>query len=181
MSFKKLALFTALFSASISSYAQDASVEDTGWFVGGSIGQAKSEINDGLKTTDTSVGVYGGFNFTKWFGLEAAFLATDKDKYDISLGSFSVTPKFTVVVNDSVSLFAKVGLSSVSLTDDELDLDFSGTGETFGIGAQFRLAQGVKLRISYDHISAELEDDDDYYYDIDTDITQTAVGVHYQF
>lgn len=191
MSFKKLVLVTTLFSASFGAYAQDSSVEDTGWFVGGSIGQAKSELDGGWKTTDTSLGIYGGFNFTKWFGLEAAFLSAEKKKYDFdfSLGSLSLTPKFTLAINDAVSLYAKAGLSSVVLTVEYEDEDFgdesedwSGIGTSYGIGAQFHIVNGVKLRISHDVISADLESDDyDYDDDLETDIAQTSVGVHYQF
>jgi outer membrane immunogenic protein len=180
MLLKKLVLATALLSISFSAYSQDSSVEDTGWFMGGSLGQFETEFETGYSEKDSSFGIYGGYNFNKWFGLEASFGSVEHeiDGSDVSIGNLSVAPKFTVVINDVVSLYAKLGLSVVVLTDDEYDEDWNGVGTTYGVGAQFGITKNLKLRIGYDLIDVTLENDD---YEVDTDLTQTALGVHYQF
>lgn len=183
MSFKKLVLTTALLSISFSAYSQDSSVEDTGWFVGGSLGQFKTEFESGYNEKDNGLGIYGGYNFNKWFGLEGSFGSVEHGDADISIGNMSVTPKFTLVINDVVSLYAKVGLSIVVLTEDEdeYDADWSGVGATYGVGAQFGITKGLKLRIGYDLVDVTLENDDFDDFEVDTDLTQTTLGVHYQF
>lgn len=180
MSFKKLVLTTALLSISFSAYSQDSSVEDTGWFVGGSLGQFKAEFETGYNEKDNGLGIYGGYNFNKWFGLEGSFGSVEYGDADFSIGNLSVAPKLTLVINDVVSLYAKVGLSTVALIDDEYDEDWSGVGATYGVGAQFGITKGLKLRIGYDLIDVTLENDD-YDLEADTDLTQTTLGVHYQF
>jgi outer membrane immunogenic protein len=209
MSVRKLFLFTAFFTASCSSYAEDPSVSDTGWFVGGTLGQATSSLGR-VDSTDNSFGLYGGYNFTPWFGLEGSFISADRgtDKYNevrsASIGGFTVTPKLTFVINNTVSLYAKAGLSALAYVVEEYDSyyydgydydydydygynygndsSWAGLGTTFGVGAEFRLVKGLKLRISYDQASATLENDSRYYsFDIDAKISQTSLGLHYQF
>jgi len=181
MLFKKLVLATSLLSISFSAFSQDSSVEDTGWFVGGSLGQFETEFEGGDSVKDNGSGIYGGYNFNKWFGLEGSFGSVEHGDYDISIGSLSVAPKLTLVINDVVSLYAKVGLSVVALIDDEYDEDWSGIGQTYGVGAQFGITKGLKLRIGYDLIDVTLENDDYDDLEVDADLTQTTLGVHYQF
>lgn len=181
MSFKKLVSAAALLSISFSAYSQDSSVEDTGWYLGGSIGQFESEFEAADNVKDSGVGIYGGYNFNQWFGLEGSFGSVEHGDYDISIGNLSVTPKLTLVINDVVSLYAKAGLSVVALIDDEYDEDWGGIGETYGVGAQFSITKGLKFRIGYDLINVTLENDDDSDFEVDTDLTQTTLGIHYQF
>jgi hypothetical protein len=62
-------------------------------------------------------------------------------------------------------------------------LSWGGVGETFGVGGEFRIAKGVRLRVGYDYTSADIENlDYDYYYDnFEVSLSQVSVGVHYQF
>jgi opacity protein-like surface antigen len=210
----KLVISTALAVAPFSSYSQEISqdtpTDNTGWYVGGVVGQVSSEFANGPKEQDSTLGIYGGYNFSSWFGLEGALFGANQSLdtrgyfSPTFLVGFSVTPKFTLVVNDAVAIYLKAGVSILTYSTDysyyqqdyvysdsgarrNVDRDngdsWGGVGETFGVGGEFRIAKGVRLRIGYDYTSADIENlDYDYYYDnFEVSLSQVSVGVHYQF
>lgn len=168
-----------------------AATEYSGFFIGGGV----SNVDLDIKYIDedfsgTGFTLYGGYNFTQWFGLEAAIsAATDlgDSSSDLTAAAFTVTPKFSLVLNDTVTLFAKAGIASVALNDDyyddgwDSDADFSGIGYTLGTGANFAVTEHLNIRLSYEYISAELDADSNYYSDIDTELSVFNLGLHYQF
>ena len=92
--------------------ANTNAADKTGWFVGGQIGYSNIQID---KNTDTayddnteSYGVYGGYNFTPWFGLEGNIEQNSKindltNQQSGELVSLSFSPKFThqVLLSDA--------------------------------------------------------------------------------
>jgi outer membrane immunogenic protein len=213
--FNKLVIGTALLVTSFSSYSQETVQEmasdNIGWYVGGLVGQVSSEFYNGPKENDTQFGVYAGYNFNAWFGLEGTVFSANQDR-DIRLYfnpthlvGFSITPKFTWAINDAFSLYAKVGLSVLTYSTDDVtyqsDYAYSdsgsrtyanhndgdswgGGGETLGVGAEFRIAKGIRLRIAYDYVDADIENlDYDYYFEenLDVKLSQASLGIHYQF
>lgn len=164
-----------------------AATDTTGFYVGGALNRVTAGAFDGSET-GTGVGVYGGYNFNEWFGLEANLFATgdlgDKD-VDISAGALSFTPKFTAQINDIFSAYAKVGIASMAVNVDGYgyDEDFTGFGWTYGVGVNAAVTEHLNIRVSYDVTTGDLDADRSYLglKDIDTDIKQFAVGVHYQF
>jgi outer membrane immunogenic protein len=213
--FNKLVISTALLVTSFSSFSQETAQEmasdNVGWYVGGLVGQVSSEFGGGPKEDDTKFGIYAGYNFTSWFGLEGVLFRAKQGIYansyfnPTSMLSFSVTPKFTLAINDAFALYAKVGLSVITYSTDYIyyqqNADYNdfgprnsanradgdawgGGGETLGVGAEFRIAKGVRLRLAYDYVDAEIENlDYDYYYedDLDVELSQASLGIHYQF
>jgi outer membrane immunogenic protein len=224
--FNKLVIITALLVASFNSYSQEnpqeipqtlpqespklipekSAVDNTGWYVGGLLGQVTSEFDNGPTENDVKAGVYAGYNFTPWFGLEGALFSSNQNLDNNTefssalLVSFSVTPKFTLAINDTFALYVKTGLSIMTYsTDYTYSADYTdsgwrrytnsgdswgGGGATVGVGAEFRLTKGIRLRIAYDYVDAEIENlDYDYYFEEDVDVTlsQASLGIHYQF
>ncbi len=190
----------------MSAHAHDIHTNDTGGYVGGEIATnavttESSSYAYGYQTfsekaSATAFGVYGGYNFTNWFGLESAFTVTNlskgtngTSKLGAAVGSFSFTPKFTVRTSDSLSIYAKVGVAVTALCDDNYNSDcWSGANGTAGFGLQFDLSQHAKLRFGYDVTKGSLtykaKNSYSYsYYQENLDLTQKRVSVsmHYQF
>ena len=186
-------LFSAILLTAISVHAHDMHTNDTGGYVGGEIA-TNSVTADSDKASATAFGVYGGYNFTNWFGLESTFTVTNFSKGTnassttaTAIGSFSLTPKFTVRTSDSLSIYAKVGVAVTALCDDNNNNDcWSGTPGTAGFGLQFDLSPHAKLRFGYDVTKGSLtyKPKHSYSYGYGSfDLTQKRVSVsmHYQF
>ncbi|QDZ89378.1 porin family protein [Shewanella decolorationis] len=183
---KKLSLVAvSLLSALV--VGQASAADTTGFYVGGALNRVTVDAFDDSES-GTGLGVYGGYNFNEWFGLEANLFATgdlgDKD-VDISAGAFSFTPKFTMQINDMFSAYAKVGVASMAVKVEALgfDEDFTGFGWTYGVGVNAAVTEHLNVRLSYDVTTGDLDADHNYLNvkNIDTDIKQLAIGVHYQF
>ncbi|MEL4294412.1 porin family protein [Shewanella xiamenensis] len=184
---KKLSLVAGSLLAVLVAGQAVAAADTTGFYVGGALNRVTVDVLDDGET-GTGFGVYGGYNFNEWFGLEANLFATgdlgDKD-VDISAGALTFTPKFTMQINDMFSAYAKVGVASMAMNIDGFgfDEDFTGYGWTYGVGINAAVTEHLNVRLSYDVTSGDLDADHNYLNvkDIDTDIKQLAIGVHYQF
>lgn len=182
-----------------------SSRDNRGWYIGGELSYAdgESELRNEPKLSENGVGfgVYGGYNFSDWFGLEGNTFQSDNmadNRTNLASAEFftlSFMPKFTVNFNEKVGLYFKAGPTYVLYTeeyDDDYyyswddDADWSEVMLGAGIGMVFDIQNGVKMRLSYDHVSGTL--DETWYDDNDTpsnrvDVTlgRFALGVHYQF
>lgn len=88
-------------------------------------------------------------------------------------------------INDMFSAYAKVGVASMAVKVEALgfDEDFTGFGWTYGVGVNAAVTEHLNVRLSYDVTTGDLDADHNYLNvkNIDTDIKQLAIGVHYQF
>lgn len=184
---KKLSLVAvSLLSALVAGQAS-AAADTTGFYVGGALNRVAVDVVDD-SDTGTGFGVYGGYNFNEWFGLEANLFATadlgDRDT-DVTAGALTFAPKFTLQINDMFSAYAKVGVASMAMNFDGFgfDEDFTGFGWTYGVGINAAVTERLNVRFSYDVTTGDLDADHSYLNmkDIDTDMKQLAIGVHYQF
>ncbi len=184
LSIVAISLLSTLATAQVS-----AATDTTGFYVGGALNRVTVDGDDFTDSqSGTGAGIYGGYNFNEWFGLEANLFATgdlgDKD-IDVSAGALSFTPKFTAQINDIFSAYAKVGIASMAIVLDGngIDEDLTGFGWTYGVGVNAAVTEHLNIRVSYDVTTGKLDADNNYLglKDIDTDIKQFAVGVHYQF
>lgn len=180
--------------------------DDAGWFVGGHLGYVSTDADGVFLIQDTEnheadvagYGAYGGYNFTEWFGLEGAFLMTgdtsgDNDgvaNSDYFATSFS--PRFTIHLSPVFSIYAKAGLALISYDvefdtdapyEDGIDLSWSGVGTSFGVGGQFAVVNGIRIRIGYDVLSGTLTENDFWLSmdDVDAKLEQVSFSMHYQF
>ncbi|MFB2663064.1 porin family protein [Shewanella mangrovisoli] len=184
---KKLSLVAVSLLSTLVASQASAAADTTGFYVGGALNRVTVEAFDDSET-GTGFGVYGGYNFNEWFGLEANLFATpdlgDSD-VDITAGALTFAPKFTLQINDMFSAYAKVGVASMAMNVDGLgfDEDFTGFGWTYGVGINAAVTERLNVRFSYDVTTGDLEADHKHLNvnDIDTDMKQLAIGVHYQF
>ncbi len=184
---KKLTIVTASLLAVFASSNVAAANEHTGFYVGGSLGQLKLK-SEGSSIDGTGFGAYGGYNFNDWFGLEAnMFLSGDLSEgdADFGAGTFALTPKFTYQINDTFAVYGKVGIASmvaVASPANERDEDFTGFGWVYGVGVNASVTEHLNIRLGYDIVKGELDSE---HYDgdknIDADISNFALGMHYQF
>lgn len=187
------------------SFADTAS-DDRGWFVGGELSytNGRAELGNVYKLDEEGIGfgVYGGYNFSNWFALEGSFfqsndLSDDREGLaDAYYSSLSFMPKFTVNMGSVFGLYFKAGPTFVTYTEEydyysgrrryrDDDADWSELLFGAGAGAQFRLANGVRLRLAYDYVSGDLDETWDSWdaptRRVDVTLKRLSFGVHYQF
>ncbi|QSX29912.1 porin family protein [Shewanella cyperi] len=178
------AIKIAALAAVLASTSALAETDKTGFYIGGAVNQVKLSVDNDFSESGVGLGAYGGYNFNEWFGLESNLFASGdlgEDGVDIGAGAWTFTPKFTVQFNDMFSGFAKVGLASMAVVVDTDfgDDDFTGVGLTWGLGLNAAINEHLNIRLSYDRSSGDL--DGDFADNLDADISQIALGVHYQF
>lgn len=160
-----------------------AANDHSGFYVGGSVGQLKLKA-EGNNDSGIGYGVYGGYNFNDWFGLETnMFLSGDLggNGQDKGAGYLALTPKFTYQIDDTFSVYGKIGIASMAVDNQRYE-DLSGFGVVYGVGINASVTENLNIRLGYDIVKGDL----DAYLpfnrkDIHTDISSLALGVHYQF
>lgn len=175
-----------------------------GWYVGGLVGHGSVELKKPTHTNDqdkvTTLGVYGGYDFNDWFGLEASLYGTgeladnEANLTSAHLAVFTFTPKFTYQASKSLAYSARVGVAFLSYEEEynnyivhERDDDqlWRGGGVVIGFDANLALSNNLVGRISYDRVIGTMEVVDEWYVntapDIDVDVERLAIGIHYQF
>lgn len=161
--------------------------DDSGFYLGGAINKTELSSDDVNDSTDaTGFGIYGGYQFNDWFGLESNLFAADigEDSIDAAVGALTFTTTFTARINETFSVFAKVGIASMAVVVESYYDDFtaSGIGFTYGIGLNAALTENLNLRVSFDISKGDLDIDEYGYIDnLDAEIEQLALGLHYQF
>ena len=167
-------LFAALLSCGSTAWAAD-----NGFYVGGSIGQAKAELKEGnlnFDADDTGFKAIAGIRPLDWLAVEANYVnfgeASDDDVEIDADGVSAFAVGFLAA--GPVDLFAKAGLVSwdASVSVDGLGTigRDDGTDLAYGVGAQLRfLSLGVR---------AEYE-----IFDIDgvDDLSMLSIGFTYTF
>lgn len=135
--------------------------------------------------SDTAYRVGGGMQITPNFGVEANYAKLGSAK--ASFGSFSAEFKPTALqlsaviaasVADTVSLFAKLGVSRVSS-------DFSATGNptrsttktapSYGFGAQYDFSRQIGIRAQYERLGKARSSTADF------DIDMISAGLVFKF
>ncbi|MFT5789913.1 MAG: outer membrane immunogenic protein [Shewanella sp.] len=183
---KKLSIVALAVLGLATSNVASAETDRVGAYVGGQIGAFSADV-EGDSESGQSYGAYGGYNFNEWFGLEGTLYVTndvvDNEYASVNAGSFTVTPKFTLVLNDTFSLYGKVGVASVAVIMDGVfrDVDYTGVGLTAGAGVNASLTNNLNIRLGYDYTSADLDSDDFGASDFDIDLSNVTLGMHYQF
>ena len=146
-----------------------AMADDSGWYVGGSLGQSRATIDDariigslaraGLTTTsliddDRKLGykVFGGYQFTKYFALESGYFDMGKFGFNATTsppGTFSGELKLKGINLDTVGIlpitdkFSALGRIGVNFSD--VKSSFSSTGSVGTFPNQSKRAANYKL------------------------------------
>lgn len=198
-----LPLFIFLLS-SLNVHANDSFKDNSGWYVGGVVTYASANIEVesqmSRKENAGSFSLYGGYNFTDWLGVEGALIRTGdiSDNRDnlvkADVIGLSLMPKFTYRVASNFSVYAKAGLAwlsydeeydNVLLFERDTEESWSGLATNIGIGGQFDVIYGIKIRISFDRLQGDIGSNDETYYrtisDADVELKRVSLGAHYQF
>lgn len=161
----------ALALGALSLNAQAA--ERPGWYAGVGVGQS---MVDEWFADDEDIGfqVYGGYQFTPYFGLEAGY--TDFGDVDVTGGvgeldadAFSLVAVGTVPFTDRFSGYAKAGFNRWDADADVPGIgrvSDDGTDPTYGLGLQYRFTDTVALRGEYSRFEMD---------DVDVDLAQLQV------
>lgn len=148
--------------------------ENPGFYVGAGAGQSfvdESQYDD----EDTAFSVFGGYQFNRYFGLEAGYadfgkLEPGDNGRALEANSAYLTAVGTVPFTDKFSGYAKAGFHRWDLDTAIPGLtstrDDSGSDPTYGLGLQYRFNDTVALRTEYSRFEVE---------DIDLDLAQLQV------
>ena len=144
--------------------AQSMSGPDSGWFIGGSVGQTKSGLDcTGLSCDDSDTGyrIFGGYKINKHFAVELGYADLGKTTFTGTIpiigavsGNASATAWDLVAVGilpigEKFSVFGKLGFYkgdgdfSVSGAGSSSD---STTDMTYGIGVQYDFTKNLGIR-----------------------------------
>ncbi len=187
----KTAIRAALLCGAIFILA-DANAAQSGWFIGGSIGQSQLEANvedpdvpqlpSSFDENDTAWKLFGGYSWVlaKTFGLsiEGAYVNFGEPSLDFNDGRIAIEPTafdlFGVASVDigPIGVFGKVGYAWWDVDVDFLGESFSDDGNdvVYGIGARFNL-WSLQFRAEYE------------IYDISDieDLTMWSIGAAWTF
>jgi len=167
-----------------------------GFYIGGSVGQSDfddSNVIPDLITSgsvdgsDTGFKIFGGYQFSPYFGLELSWVDLGKASYSGRFGALNVTGgtletsglNFSAVgtlpLGSNFALFGKVGFFAweSNASDVTGGLPFYGTEDgsdvSYGIGASFNFTRNLSLRAEWERFKAV------------GDIDLLSVGVVFRF
>lgn len=156
-----------------------AMAADNGIYVGGSLGQANVELQEGavdFDGDDTGFKVIAGIRPLDWLAVEANYVnfgEAEDDGVEIDADGISAFAVGFLAVGP-VDLFAKGGLvswdSSVGVQGVDIESNEDGTDLAYGVGAQFRV-WSLSLRAEYEVFDID---------DVD-DVNMISVGFTFTF
>lgn len=186
----KKSLFAALIASSL---CLPAFAADNGFYIGGSVGRSDYGVGAGdigmtagsVDDTDTGYKVFAGYNFTRNFGIEAAYVDLGDLTFSGNVGAtpvsgsadvqgFNISAVLTAPIDDRFSVFGKLGAfvwdadfaansAAVRWTGSGSSTDFSA-----GLGAAYSFNKNLSLRAEYE-----------YFDDVDANLW--TVGLAYKF
>ena len=164
MDIRKLACFAIL--ALAAPLASFSALADSGVYIGGGIGEAKIEDNNGFSETDTAWKGFIGYNFDFIPLVKFAAEVGYRDLGNPSASVAGVPAEYSVEGIDygvlagvglgPVDLFARVGGMEYDLerTIGGINNESDGTAPVYGISAWFTLA-GIGIRAEYEQIDID--------------------------
>ncbi|MDB2386640.1 porin family protein [Shewanella sp.] len=189
----KISMLTLATLSMAASNVAMAETDRTGAYIGAQVGAFSSDqthktsSNASDSGSGQSYGVYGGYHFNEWFGLESTLYFTndfiDRKDTRVHLGSYSITPKVTFALNDTFSLYGKAGIEyvSVSSKSGKTTTDFSDYAFVVGAGINAAITDSLNVRLGYDYSSVDLKEDKSNATVIEMDMSNVTLGLHYQF
>ena len=166
-----------------------AAQADSGFYVGGSVGTASTELEADefeFDEDDFAWKAYGGFNFDVVvvdLAVEAGYVnfgspGTDFDSVDVDVEVDAFTGFGLVGLElGPIGVFGKAGIVSWDVEQDFEGLgsdDDSGTDPAYGIGARFSLGS-VELRAEYEYFDIDVDSVDS------SNLSMLSAGVVWTF
>ncbi len=144
-------------------------------------------ISGTAKDTTTGYKLYGGYDFSKNFGVEGGYMDSGDGKAVFSNGFFVegkttslyVAATGTLPLNEQFSLFAKAGVATnrAKLNNSNgVYFDERTTSPVLGIGAAYAVSKNIALVIEYENFGKTVKIDDDY---VKTELL--SIGARYNF
>lgn len=175
---KNKMLSTALVAVLAGAAAFGAQAADKGFYAGAGVGQSYVDERN-YDDEDTAFSVFGGYQFNRYFGLEAGYADFGKLEprgtgAELEASSVYLTAVGTLPITDSFSAYAKAGFQRWDLDTSIPTVvgndDDSGTDPTYGVGVQYRFTDHLALRGEYSRFEVE-----------DTDLDLAQLQVRYDF
>ena len=168
---KKL-IWTTLLVAAAALLAGSVYAQDTGIYAGAKLGGYTVDV-DSLEFDDFAWGVYGGYMFNPYIGIEIEYLSLEEGSdggIDAEADVWIASAKPTLPIGDTFELFAKLGWGYTDVEVSGFGLSESDSDDSFfgGIGAEWH---GERLSVR-----GELQFDDDV-----PDTLVYTVGLGYAF
>ena len=199
MNSKAKAGLVVLGLASAMAFGGSALAQDTGFYLGGALGQSQVDIDcTGASTCDekdTSWKIFGGYQFNKNFALEFGYANLGEATASGSVPPFGTasvkfeTMAFDLVavgslpIADRFSIYGKIGLYRA---DTDADVSVSGLGSTtesdsntdltFGVGVRYDFTRNLGVRAEWQRYSDVSAGDFG-----ESDIDVISVGVIWRF
>lgn len=178
--------------ALIAALAAPLAAHAEGAYIGGNVGRAEQKVEiDGFsaKDHDTAYKVYGGYNYTKNFGVEVG--AADLREAEKSASGARIASKArslyvaatgTLPLNDQFALIGKVGAAYNHVKVSASALGYSESGSDnhaspyASVGAAFVLNKNVSFVAEYEYFGKIAKDGDAH-----IKANLVSAGVRYSF
>jgi OOP family OmpA-OmpF porin len=161
---------------------------DSGWLVGGQVGQSKIKVDcpAGLTCddTDTAFRIFGGYNFNKNFGVELGYADLGKVTVsgfglsgDIKATAWDIMAVGTLPIHEKFDLYGKLGWY---FADSKASGSIGGGSEsnndlTYAIGGAYNFNKNLAVRLEWQQYKSVGGDNSN------GDVDVIGVGVVYKF
>jgi OOP family OmpA-OmpF porin len=128
---------------------------DTGWYVGGSIGQADLDIDE-----DTAWKISGGYQLNRNFSVELGYTNLGEvsvGPVEVEATAWEVIGVGKLPVANQLSVYGLIGIAMVEAEASFMGISASddSTELTFGVGAQYDFSRNVGLRAQWQRYGAD--------------------------
>jgi OOP family OmpA-OmpF porin len=168
-----------------------------GAYIGANVGHVnqKASVDDLGSETESKTGykLYGGFDFSKNFGVEGGYVdfgkssgsgtdGVDTFSYSLKPTGVYVAVTGTLPLSEQFSLFGKVGASfnhtkaRVTLNADSASGSDNRTSTLIGIGAAYNFNKNLALVAEYEDFGKVIKDDD-----ASLKVNMFSIGLRYHF
>lgn len=197
---KKLLAVLCMGAVSSVAVAQgDNSNRGNGWqfqpefSIGAGYGFTKLKDGD-FDEDEAAKKVFGVVKFNEYIGVEAAYIDFDEAGngiYDVDLKGKALNLILELPVSQSFSVYAKGGqmwwdadTNEVDTSDFLTSRDHDGDETFWGLGAKFRLAEHLDLRVEYERFNFEISRDEVNVLQpnsIDMDVDFASINLQFTF
>lgn len=160
--------------------------------IGGGYGLTKLKDNE-FDEDEAAKKAFAVFQLNEFIGIEAAYIDFDEsgnDALDIDIKGKALDVIVSLPVSQSFSLYAKGGQmwwdadTNIDTSEFITSRDHDGDETFWGVGAKFRLAEHLDLRVEYERFNFEISRDEINVLqpnDINMDVDFASVNLQFTF
>ncbi|MCQ1059242.1 outer membrane beta-barrel protein [Photobacterium sp. DNB23_23_1] len=133
---------------------------DNPWYVGARVGGTTFDNLDGVikgqnaDKDDWGGGVFVGYNFNSWFGLEGGYTYLGQADYGsdgFEVQGIDLVGKFTYEMTESFDLYGKLGGFVAFVDNDNVNDDNNNLAGTAGVGVEYFFNNDLSARAEYQY------------------------------